>query len=269
MTDALNQTTTLLGLDIGKMLGRITNRVMNFMISKNDLLEEYDSVEVLPEDIYFFQDKMRDYTYSYWLRSSGFQDLIVVCQDELVDQLAIDVIGSVSSNLSLFAPTVLELKGVMANFTHVMVVPPTYHGYLKGIEGIDRSSLFLCLPIYRCEFSGRESVEDFRELRLHYIPVLNWHREKHPKLRVYFDNPRTGGGTDEAGAYFQWSNLLRAIDNINGVSDGFIEITNWSDQVVEVISPSADVYVLIKDRRDEHVLSLDDLIVTIKAFVFA
>ncbi|MGE8458853.1 MAG: hypothetical protein ACN6OY_20005, partial [Pseudomonas alloputida] len=68
------------------------------------MLEEYDSVEVLPEGIYFFQDKMRDYTYSYWLRSSGFQDLIVVCQDELVDQLAIDVIGSVSSNLNLFAP---------------------------------------------------------------------------------------------------------------------------------------------------------------------
>ncbi|MDD2029424.1 hypothetical protein NPS42_26975, partial [Pseudomonas putida] len=61
----------------------------------------------------------------------------------------------------------------------------------------------------------------------------------------------------------------REIDNINGVSDGFIEITNWSGQVVEVISSSADVYVLIKDRRDEQVLSLDDLIFKIRAFVFA
>jgi hypothetical protein len=242
---------------------------MNYMISKSDLLEEYDSVKVLAGDIYFFQDKMRDYTYNYWLMSSGLQDLIVVCQDELVDQLAIDVISSVSSNLNLFAPTVFELKGVTATFTHVMVVPPIYHGYLKDVEGVDRKNLFLCLPIYRCEFSGCESVDDFRELRLHYIPVLNWHREKHPKMRVYFDNPRTGGGTDEAGAYFQWSTLLREIGNINGVSDGFIELTNWSGQVVEVISSSADVYVLIKDRRDEQVLSLDDLIFKIRAFVFA
>lgn len=239
------------------------------MISRNDLLEEYDSVRDLVGGVCFFQDEMRDYTYNYWLKSSDDLDLIVVSQDEIKDSLALNVLNSIAPEVSRVSPSIFELCSSERGFTHVIVVPSNFHGYLKGNDGVVRDDLFLCLPIFRCEFSGRETVEEFKELRLHYVPTLNWQRQPCPKLRVYFDNPKTGGGTDEAGTFLKWLDLLREIDALNGVSSGFIEVTNWSDEIIEIISPGEGEYVLIRDRKDEQPLPIKGLLDEVKIFAFA
>ncbi len=239
------------------------------MISKNELLEEYNAVKELACGVCFFQDEMRDYTYNYWLKSSRARDLLVVSQDEIKDSLALEVISAVPSKLNAVSPTVCELSTLASEFTHVIVVPSSYHGYLKGMDSVERKDLFLCLPIYRCEFSGSESVDEFKELRLHFVPTLNWNRAIHPKLRVYFDNPKTGGGTDESGAILPWPVLLREIGNLNGVSSGFIEVTNWSGNVVEIISPDDGKYILIRNRRDEQVCAIEELLDDVRTFSFS
>ena len=206
------------------------------------------------------------YTYNYWLGTTGSYDLLVVSEGDEDDAFAIQVIRSVSCGLKTNMPTVMDLVENARGFTHVLVVPSEYHGYLKGVEGLDRSNLFLCIPIYRCEFSGDESIEEFKLLNFDMIPTLHWQREKFPKLRVYFDNPKTGAGTTESGAFFEMSGLLREVDEMNGVSEGFLEITNWRGQVLEVLSPSHDEYIVITERVDEEKVSKDAIHDRLKVF---
>ncbi|AHG43350.1 hypothetical protein N018_25205 [Pseudomonas syringae CC1557] len=236
------------------------------MIAENDLLEEFGDVRRIRSDVFFFQDKMRTYTYNYWLQSSSAQDLLVVSENLKNDSLAIEIIDSAPSDLAGDKPTIYKLKKAFNGFTHGIAVPSEYHGYLKGTDGIDRRYLFLCLPIFRCEFSGNESPEEFRELRLHYNPTLDWERDKHPKIRVYFDNPKTGAGVVEDGVFFRLNALLNEINNLNGVSNGFIEITNWAGAVIEILSPEHDKYLLIRNREDEEEISKADLISLVNDF---
>ncbi|EPJ2808750.1 hypothetical protein ACTHGN_001772 [Pseudomonas putida] len=212
---------------------------------------------------------MRDYTYNYWLRPSSDLDLIVVSQGEIKDSLALDILNSVAPEVSRVRPSIFVLNSSERGFTHVFVIPSNFHGYLKGNDGVVRDKLFLCLPIFRCEFSGRETTEEFKELRLHYVPTLDWQRQACPKLRVYFDNPQTGGGTDGAGVFLKWADLLREIDALDGISNGFIEVANWRDEVIEITSPGEGEYILIRNRKDEQALSVEGLFDEIKIFAFA
>jgi len=236
------------------------------MIYKSDLIEEFGDVKGVGEDVFFFQDKMRAYTYNYWLQTSKERDLLVVSKDMVDDELSLAVISMAPELLSLKQPEIYALSGKSKKFTHVFVAPSHYHGYLKGAEGIDRSRLLLCVPIYRCEFAGDETPEEFNEMQLHLIPILDWERSKHPKLRVYFDNPATGGGTSESGVLLKQSVLFQEIENLNGVNDGFIEITNWSGGVVEVLSPSQDEFLLIRNREDEKLMSKPEILAQIGEF---
>lgn len=106
-------------------------------------------------------------------------------------------------------------------------MPNTYHGSLKGRLESKRDNLFLCIPIHRCEFSGGESEAEFKEMIRRSIPVFRWDRNVCPKIKVYFDNPGTEAGTDEAGVLMKYPTLLSKIESLNGVVSGFIEITNY------------------------------------------
>jgi hypothetical protein len=236
------------------------------MISESDLAEEFGAVQVVGSGVVHFQDEMRTYTYNYWLHSSEERDLLVVSKDKIDNELALAVIGRAPAALPLDRPFVYSLADDSKKFTHVFVAPNQYHGYLKGAEGIDRSKLLLCVPIYRCEFAGNESLEEFKDMQLHLVPILDWERAKHPKLRVYFDNPATGGGSDEFGVLLKQSVLAQEIENLNGVSAGFIEITNWADKVVEVLSPNLNDFILIRDRTDEELMSKSELLARIDEF---
>ncbi|MET3052362.1 hypothetical protein ABXV19_11220 [Pseudomonas alkylphenolica] len=235
------------------------------MISEDDLIEEFGSVRRVDKNIFSFHDEMQSYAYRYWLKSYLGCDLIAVSEVEVGDALPLSVIMGAPKCLAENKPTIYKLAEGQSIFTHAIAVPSNYHGYLKGVDCVNRDDLFLCIPIHRCEFSGDESPEEFKELRLNFIPTLDWKRDKHPKLRVYFDNPKTGGGTDEAGVLFKLPVLLQEIENLNGVGEGFIEVTNWSGGVIEIISPESGKYILITNRQDEELLG-EDILERVKSF---
>jgi hypothetical protein len=101
------------------------------------------------------------------------------------------------------------------------------------------------------------------------IPVFRWGRSVCPKIKVYFDNPETEAGTVEAGVLMKFPTLLTEIDNLNGVVNGFVEVTNYKGEVVEVLSPSKEVFTLIRNRKDEEVLSHSQLVEALSSFVLA
>ena len=83
------------------------------------------------------------------------------------------------------------------------------------------------------------------------IPSVNWDREVSPKIVLRFNNPRTGGGTSDSGAFVKYDLLIREIRNLNGVTNGFIEITNYRGQAIEILSPREGEFWLIRDRMEE------------------
>ena len=83
---------------------------------------------------------------------------------------------------------------------------------------------------------------------------------------MYFDNPRTGGGADKDGAIVSLDTLMAEIDNLSGVSSGFIEITNYCGEVIELLSPDEGRYVLIRNRHDEEVMHRARVIAAVEKF---
>jgi hypothetical protein len=107
------------------------------------------------------------------------------------------------------------------------------------------------MPCYPCEFTGKESLEEFFLLQRKLVPTLNWNRQVRPKVLLRFDNPKTGSGTTgDSGIYVPQDALHREIERLSGAAGGFIEIINYKSQVIELLSPATDQYVLILRRDD-------------------
>jgi hypothetical protein len=67
----------------------------------------------------------------------------------------------------------------------------------------------------------------------------------------------------------KYPTLLSEIENLNGVVSGFVEVTNYKGQVVEVLSPKKDVFTLVRNRKDEEVLTHSKLVEALNGFVLA
>ena len=144
------------------------------------------------------------------------------------------------------------------NFSALLLAPPAYHSEFKGRLDAKRDHLVLCIPIHRCEFLGDESVDDFYGLRMNIVPTMNWKREAFPKIILRYDNPKTQGGTvHDSGVFAKYDTVLREVDLLDGVPKGFIEIINYKNQVIEVLSPKEGVFVLIRERDDATRQPLD------------
>jgi hypothetical protein len=236
------------------------------MISRDDLLQEFDDVES-DCGCYFFHHDLPGFKYHYCLRGNEDQDLLVVSRGTEDRRFASSISVQAPASLPSASPTVFELRENRYGFSHAMAVPNTYHGNLMSQLEEKRERLFLCVPIFRCEFSGDESADEFRDAILRTVAVFDWGRDASPKIKVYFDNPKTGGGTQESGAIVRFATLLAEIENLSGVVDGFIEITNYKGDVVEVLSAKEGAYTLIRNRKDEEEMDLSSLNATLNVFV--
>ncbi|WP_181105019.1 hypothetical protein [Pseudomonas entomophila] len=236
------------------------------MFTKDDLLRSYTGVEK-DAGYYFFQLELSDAFDEYCLKSTDDLDLLVVSENITDREFAKSVISQASGEFSQGKVSIFNISNNKYGFTHSLVLPNTYHGVFKGKLEHKRDNLYLCVPIYRCEFSGNESAEEFKNMIQRMIPVFRWDRKVCPKIKIYFDNPETESGTDEAGALIKYPTLLSEIENLNGVSSGFIELTNYKGGVIEILSPQRDVFTLIRNRKDEEDMDLSMITEALERFL--
>lgn len=188
-------------------------------------------------------------------------DLLTVSADLLDDDFAALVLEAAGG----FEPgMVLEKRALSANgygFDALLLVPPHYHDYFAGRLDAQRDRLILCVPVYGCEFAGDETAEIFRLLTREVVPIRDWRRFAHPRIQLRFSNPVTGGGTDDAVAegyvFASYDLVLRELTNLNGVADGFIELINHQDRVMELLSPAPGQVVILTDRDDATRTEID------------
>lgn len=187
-------------------------------------------------------------------------DLLMVSADLLDDDFATLVLEAAGG----FEPgLVLEKCALPANaygFDALLLVPPHYHDYFAGRLDAQRGRLILCVPIYGCEFAGDETAEIFR-LLTREVPIRDWRRFAHPRIRLRFSNPVTGGGTDDAVAggyvFASYDLVLRELANLDGVADGFVELVNHRGRVMELLSPAPGRVVILTDRDDAIRVEVD------------
>lgn len=236
------------------------------MLSKDDLLQSFASVDEYA-GCYFFQHKLPKSTYEYCLKNADEQDLLVISENISDRDFSVAVADQAPDCLSQDKAVVFAISPNKYGFSHALVVPNTYHGSLKGRLESKRGNLYLCIPMHRCDFSGAESEAEFKEMIQRMIPIFRWDRNVCPKIKVYFDNPVTATGVDEAGVLMKYPALLAEIDNLSGVVSGFVEVTNSNGDVVEVLSASKGVFTLIRNRKDEEVLIHSKLVEALNSFV--
>lgn len=188
------------------------------------------------------------HTYFKLPAGDGFTPFVV--SDGLIDDafaaMVLETVGDQA--VERLAKSALPAK--VYGFTHVLSAPHTYHAQLKGRLDAERPRTTLCVPIFESEFSGSETPEAFGLLFGRIVPTSDWRRAPHPKIALRFDNPKTNGGTGEGYVLTGFDLVLREIDNLLGVADGFIEILNHRDEVVELLFSHADTFTLIENRDD-------------------
>lgn len=134
------------------------------MFSNQDLLESFPVVEGRDSGYNIFQHKLPKLVYEYCLKSALDKDILTVTEDTTDRDFAIKVVDQAPIDLSREKPTLFELSGNDYGVTHALDVPSSYHSSLKGRLEHKRRNLFLCVPIFRCEFAGDESEAEFRDM---------------------------------------------------------------------------------------------------------
>lgn len=212
------------------------------MLSSEDIRANFVDIEELSTGLLKFKDVVPAFAFVYYLAlgKNKQADLLLVTEDFEDDDFARTIIDAVRNPRVDFGQLSKQRLNIpnRYNFTHYVLVPPRFHSYFKGRLDEKRSRLVLCLPIHECEFSGDESPELFLHMRRYTVPTLDWQRSAAPKIMLRFDNPRTGSGTSDcAPVAVGYSTLECEIQNLNGVANGFIEITSFRGEFAEILSP--------------------------------
>jgi hypothetical protein len=224
------------------------------MLAKQDLIDNFCDVLELGSGVFRCQDETPRSTYYYYVKPAGAastDDLLLISESWADDDFALNVLRQVPFGGKSQGIKSQPLGANSYGFSRLLLASSDYHAYFKGILDDRRDSLVLCLPFFDGEFTGNESVQDFFHMRRQMVPTMNWKRAPCPKVLLYFDNPKTGSGTGDKEVLVKHETLLHEIDNLHGVPNGFIEVTNSWGSVVEVLSPSPGQWIYIRDRNDD------------------
>jgi len=218
------------------------------MITEKIISDNFVDVQRIADDILKFKDFLPDFKYVYYLGypNSKSKNILMVSRDLEDDAFASELIRFAFSQNK--KSCLLKFRHQIENkygFDSAILASPKYHSYFKGRLDNERDALYLCLPIYDCEFSGHESVELFDEMCCFLIASQDWSRSFTPSVLLRFDNPKTKGGTIGENYYpVKFDVVMNEVANLSGVSNGFIEVLNYCDKWARINSLAADQYIM-------------------------
>ncbi|MFD4598962.1 hypothetical protein ACFWPQ_13105 [Streptomyces sp. NPDC058464] len=146
------------------------------------------------------------------------------------------------------------------SFDAVAAVVPGVHGHHR-VQNPDLTPLTtIVFPAYRCEFSGRETPEE-AEARYHkMLTTADIGRGPMPFLKMRFDHPRTGGGSDNPGRALARPEVLPAeIPELRNAPGGFVKYENHTGDVRRVQWDQNGTWVLSGASGSQE-LELDELL---------
>lgn len=227
-----------------------------------ELIESHFGVpDRIGNGILKFKDIVPKFSLTYYL-CGGEIDCLAVCKDSEEDDLAAEVIGKLETHTQLTEAitNLVKLPLAIGVYSHVLLVPPSYHRFFRGRLDEQRSALVAVFPVHNCEFSGNETEEYFYEMQRSTIQLTNWERNITPKILLRFDNPKHKTGTiGDQEILAKFDLLSQEISNLDGVVNGFIEVTNYKNERFEIVCEGEGAF-LVLHLGSEYRLNREDAI---------
>lgn len=244
------------------------------MLQRADFDAHFSGVTDLGNGIYRCQDNLPRATIYYYFKiaslASEQSDFLTVSENKADDNFARVVLACAHQAGDAKGLTVVPLPQNQFGFLQLLVAPREYHNYFKTRFGENGASLAWCIPSHPCELTGKESAADLSALLREIIKTTAWDRQIAPKILLQLNNPKTGVGTVAAGVYIDLDYLHAEIGFLDGVADGYIDITNYKDEVMKILSPSAGQYVIrAGDHSTDRAVKKAELRPLVQAFVTA
>lgn len=242
------------------------------MLTENNIRERVGEIKNINQGLFLCPFQLPAKTINNYIKIENPQDLdfILVSFNLRDDEFANYLFESLPDQIDLTRISKNHIPSNKYGFSDVLLVPPTCHSQLKGIFDKERENLIWCIPIHKYEFSDNESKEELREMYIRTTPVQDWKRKGVPKIKIYFSNPKTKSGTvNENPVILNYEYLINEIKEINGVENGFLEITNYKNEVIEIVSPLEGQYFLILNRDDSKriLMTIDQIIEAVDQFL--
>lgn len=178
-----------------------------------------------------------------------------IVSDDLVDDAFVAQMLAEAGRAPITALTKRAIGANRYGFSHILLVPPDFHGELRGRMDEERRSSVLVVPIFESEFSGTEDAEEFATLR-RLVQTPRWDRTVQPRIALRFDNPRTGSGTGDDYVFVTFAVVETERENLAGVEGGFLEIVTFAGDVLELLAQADGTFSLIRNRDDAGAFSV-------------
>jgi len=227
------------------------------MINLKKLEDNFYPVDIIKRDFIRCTDELNDkniHTY-VGLRNGKSDDVIMVSDDHFDDKFAHQIFKICPDTVQ----TGIVKQDLFCNnygFTHIIFADHNYFSDLNGRLDNEKKTTFVAIPVFKSEFSGNETPEDFYELRRNIVPSNDWHREPSPKLLLRFDNTKTRAGTGDRYVLSKFDLVIREAKEMLGTIDSFMEILNYKNRVLELLITGDDEYDVIFDRDDSQMIGI-------------
>jgi hypothetical protein len=121
-------------------------------------------------------------------------------------------------------------------FDSVLVRSPKGHErYVHELPKLQPRA-FLAFPIYRCEFTGDESLSQMEMICKDFVPTLDWKRAPACRLYMRYNNTETGGGSKGKKLGLAKMDSLRIqLNQLTSKKGSFIEIKNFKGQQCRLV----------------------------------
>lgn len=198
------------------------------------------------------------YYFSLEMSSSGSQ-FYIVSKNKEIDEYASIIYENLPSFSGNNLLKVSMNKSLEYPFDSLLFVPPHYHHLFEDDFDEEREDLIQLIPIFNCEFSGEETIEEFQELSWRYVKINNLARQASPKIKISMNNPKTNVKTGkEKFVLVSYTSLIVYIRDILGVDSAFLNLINYKDELIKVTSLTEDSY-LIELNANQIVISAEEI----------
>jgi hypothetical protein len=223
------------------------------MIPMAAIREEFGVATRLTPSTFYSSLEIGKGVIHYFFRSvrGVLPDLVATSSDVEDPEFAVSLLETVASQVDrqIAAPLKMDLSIPNAfAFDSALALPSAFHGHLKGVLDDKHKTLVLCLPIHRCEFTGRETVDEYRRWHTR-VGAERWTRDPVPVVELEIENPRGQRSTSKERISFD--TCMASLTAMKAMSTGSAKVTNYNgDTLLIQANPDEDSFVVAgKTRR--------------------
>lgn len=242
------------------------------MINLNELEEYFGDVSLINNDIMKVDIGIGDRSEYYYFTANQTvfkKQFFLISENIEVDDYANFIFKKLELvNFDSFTKIKIN-EFQQYKFDNLLLVPSNYHHFFDDDFLEKRENLMMVIPIFDCEFSVHESIEDFNQIAFRNIKTKNFERVPSPKIKIKYNNPKTKVKTiNNKYTITGYESLVVYIADMYGVDDSFLNLLNYKNDEIKITSPSNENFYIIEFNGEEKKYTKDNIYIFLDSFIF-